>query len=138
MTTGDAQDQPASLDLNEMTGKVLRFNIDGSIPTDNPIPGNPVWSWGHRNAQGLVMAPNGHIYSSEHGPTTDDEFNILEMNSNYGWPEVHGFCDNPNENNYCNSTPVNEPLYAWTPTIAPSDIISVSYTHLTLPTTPYV
>lgn len=131
MTTGDAQDQPSALDLNELTGKVLRFNIDGSIPTDNPIAGSPVWSYGHRNAQGLVMAPNGIIYSSEHGPTTDDEFNILEMNGNYGWPEVHGFCDNPSENIYCANNTVTEPLYAWTPTIAPSDIIW--YDHAAIP-----
>ena len=92
ISTGDAQDQPASQDINELTGKILRMDISednfGGIPIDNPIPNSYVWSWGHRNAQGLELAPNGIIYSSEHGPTNDDELNILVPNRNYGWPNV--------------------------------------------------
>ena len=76
ISTGDAQDQPASQDVNELTGKILRMDISednfGGVPTDNPIPDSYVWSWGHRNAQGLELAPNGIIYASEHGPTNDD------------------------------------------------------------------
>ena len=74
ISTGDAQDQPASQDVNELTGKILRVDISednfGGVPSDNPIPNSYVWSWGHRNAQGLELAPNGIIYSSEHGPTS--------------------------------------------------------------------
>lgn len=60
MTTGDAGNTSTSQDLNSLSGKVLRMNLDGSIPTDNPIADSYIWSWGHRNAQGLVIAPNGH------------------------------------------------------------------------------
>ncbi len=135
ISTGDAQDQPASQDVDELTGKILRMDISennfGGIPADNPIPNSYVWSWGHRNAQGLELAPNGIIYSSEHGPTTDDELNILVPNRNYGWPYVQGFCDEPTETEFCEQNNVVEPLVNWTPTIAPSDIIW--YDHPAIP-----
>ncbi len=135
ISTGDAQDQPASQDVDELTGKILRMDISennfGGIPADNPIPNSYVWSWGHRNAQGLELAPNGIIYSSEHGPTTDDELNILVPNRNYGWPYVQGFCDEPTETDFCEQNNVVEPLVNWTPTIAPSDIIW--YDHPSIP-----
>ncbi len=135
ISTGDAQDQPASQDVSELTGKILRMDISednfGGIPADNPIPNSYVWSWGHRNAQGLELAPNGIIYSSEHGPTTDDELNILVPNGNYGWPYVQGFCDEPTETDFCEQNNVVEPLANWTPTIAPSDIIW--YDHPAIP-----
>lgn len=122
MSTGDAQNQAASQDVNALTGKFLRLNLDGTIPADNPIAGNPMWSYGHRNAQGLVLGSNGILYSSEHGPNNDDELNIIEMGANYGWPEVHGFCDGFFENMFCASNPVVEPLVAWTPTLAVAGI----------------
>ena len=135
ISTGDAQDQPASQDVDELTGKILRMDISennfGGIPADNPIPNSYVWSWGHRNAQGLELAPNGIIYSSEHGPTTDDELNILVPNRNYGWPYVQGFCDEPTETDFCEQNNIVEPLVNWTPTIAPSDIIW--YDHPAIP-----
>jgi len=123
MTTGDAQNQSLPQDRSSLSGKVLRMNLDGSIPADNPDSSSLVWSSGHRNAQGLWLAPNGKLYSSEHGPTTDDELNILMPDRNYGWPNVHGLCDSPPEIDFCNDSNVVEPLAVWTPTIAPSDII---------------
>lgn len=131
MTTGDAQNQSLPQDTNSLSGKLLRMNLDGSVPADNPNPNSLVWSYGHRNAQGLWLAPNGHLYSSEHGPTTDDELNIIEVKRNYGWPTVAGFCDSPPEEAFCNANNVVEPLAAWTPTIAPSDIIW--YDHWAIP-----
>jgi glucose/arabinose dehydrogenase len=122
-TTGDAQNQPAAQNINSLLGKVLRINLDGSIPDDNPWPGNPVWSYGHRNPQGLFLADNGILYSSEHGPSTDDELNIIEEARNYGWPNVHGFCNLPDEITFCNANNVKEPVLAWTPTVAASDIV---------------
>lgn len=119
VSTGDAGNSALSQDLSSLNGKVLRLNLDGSIPADNPIPGNPAWSWGHRNAQGLVYA-NGKIYSTEHGPTTDDEVNIIEKGRNYGWPDVRGMCNTTAEISFCNDSNVVEPLMVWTPTIAPS------------------
>lgn len=131
MTTGDAQNQNLPQNKPALEGKVLRMNLDGSIPADNPSPSSLVWTYGHRNAQGLLRAPNGIIYSSEHGPTTDDELNILSADRNYGWPTVAGFCDSPPENAFCTANNVYEPLAAWTPTIAPSDIIW--YDHEAIP-----
>jgi glucose/arabinose dehydrogenase len=67
---------------SSLNGKVLRVNLDGTIPNDNPF-GNAVWTVGHRNAQGMVFAL-GKLYSSEHGETTNDEINIIERARNYG------------------------------------------------------
>ncbi len=118
MTTGDVGSASYALDTAKFHGKVLRINLDGSVPDDNPIAGSYVWSLGHRNPQGLVRAPNGIIYSSEHGPSNDDEINIIRELGNYGWPEVEGFCDLPAEQTYCAANNAIEPLMAWTPTIA--------------------
>jgi PQQ-dependent dehydrogenase (s-GDH family) len=77
-------------------GKTLRINLDGSVPKDNPeIDGvvSHVFTYGHRNTQGLDFAPDGTLYSSDHGPKTDDEVNILTAGSNYGWPHVAGLRD---------------------------------------------
>ena len=123
MTTGDAQNQALPQDTSKLNGKILRMNLDGTVPNDNPFPGNYVYSYGHRNAQGLFLAPNGKLYSSEHGPTTDDELNIIKAGENYGWPNVHGYCDTPGEISFCNLNNVQEPIKAWTPTVAASDLI---------------
>lgn len=117
VTTGDAETPSISQDISSINGKVLRLNLDGTIPGDNPIPGNAIWSWGHRNAQGLVMA-NGLLYSSEHGASSDDEINIIKKGRNYGWPVVQGFCNTPAEISFCNDSNVATPVIAWTPTIA--------------------
>jgi aldose sugar dehydrogenase len=117
ITTGDAANQSLPQTASSVNGKILRLNLDGSIPGDNPVAGNPYWSWGHRNPQGLVFA-NNKLYSSEHGPTTDDEVNIIEKGRNYGWPDVRGFCNESGEQTFCTANNVREPLKAWTPTIA--------------------
>jgi len=83
ITTGDAGNGANAQNINSLNGKVLRINLDGSIPADNPIPGSPLWTWGNRNPQGLVYA-NGKLYSSEHGPNNDDEVNILLKGRNFG------------------------------------------------------
>jgi len=119
ITTGDAGNTALAQNVASLNGKVLRINLDGSIPTDNPMAGSAVWSWGHRNAQGLAFH-NGIMYSSEHGPNNDDEVNIISMGRNYGWPNVQGFCNTPTESAFCADSNVVEPLYAWTPTIAVS------------------
>lgn len=104
-----------------LPGKVLRMNLDGSVPEDNPIPDSYFYSMGHRNPQGLVAA-NGKIYSSEHGPNNDDEINLIKEGANYGWPFVEGYCDKENEMAFCDSVKVSEPIYTWTPTIAPAGL----------------
>jgi glucose/arabinose dehydrogenase len=124
MTTGDAQIQSAPLNLQQLPGKVLRMRPDGSVPADNPFPGNLVYTYGHRNAQGMFYHPlNGKVYISEHGPTTDDEVNVLTPGGNYGWPTVAGFCDQPTETQYCAQNNVREPIVAWTPTMAPGGMM---------------
>lgn len=117
ITTGDAATTSNSQNINSLNGKVLRIALDGSIPTDNPIAGSALWSWGHRNAQGMVYA-NGKLYESEHGATSDDEINIIEKGRNYGWPAVQGYCNTPSEITFCADSNVKEPLEAWTPTLA--------------------
>jgi glucose/arabinose dehydrogenase len=119
ITTGDAETGSRSQNPQSRNGKVLRIHLDGTIPSDNPIPGNPVWAWGLRNSQGLVFA-NNRLYLSEHGPSSDDEVNIVLKGRNYGWPSVAGFCNTPQEQIFCNDSNVVEPLRAWTPTLAVS------------------
>jgi glucose/arabinose dehydrogenase len=118
-TTGDSQNTSNSQNINSLNGKTLRINLDGTIPDDNPLLGSPVWTWGHRNPQGLAYSPDGTIlYSSEHGPSNDDEINIIQKGRNYGWPRVEGFCNTSNEITFCNDSNVVQPVFAWTPTLA--------------------
>jgi hypothetical protein len=109
--------------MASLSGKILRMNTDGSIPANNPDPTSHVYSYGHRNVQGMYRAPNGLIYLSEHGASSDDEFQLLEQERNYGWPNVEGFCDLSGEQTFCTANNVKEPLTVWTPTIAPSDML---------------
>lgn len=117
ITTGDASDQSLPQNTSTVNGKILRLNLDGGIPADNPIAGNPVWSWGHRNPQGLVVVDD-KLFSSEHGPDSDDEINIIEKGRNYGWPNVKGYCNESGERNFCSGNNIKEPIEAWTPTLA--------------------
>jgi glucose/arabinose dehydrogenase len=110
MTTGDGLDQSLPQNVNALNGKILRLNLDGTIPADNPFANNPVWSYGHRNPQGLVMA-NNILYSSEHGPDIEDELNVIEKGRNYGWPTVNGPCDG-SEITFCSANNVKEPMWS--------------------------
>ena len=77
-------------------GKVLRMNPDGSIPEDNPViegVQSHIYTYGHRNPQGLTVGPDGNLYASEHGPNSDDEVNRLLAGGNYGWPYIAGYQD---------------------------------------------
>ncbi len=117
-TTGDGGDSSISQDMNSLSGKTIRMNLDGTIPADNPDPNSYVWSYGHRNAQGLCNGPNGIIYSSEHGAQSSDEFNVIEKGRNYGWPFVQGQCNTTAELAFCNANDVREPLTEYSPCIA--------------------
>lgn len=89
-------DEVAAGDWTAYQGKVLRLELDGSVPEDNPeLDGvrSHVYSYGHRNAQGLVFGPDGALYAAEHGPKSDDEVNLIEAGGNYGWPHVAGYAD---------------------------------------------
>lgn len=90
VTVGDASDRRSSQDTLSFAGKILRVEPDGSIPLDNPSPGSEIWSYGHRNPQGIAWGPNGTMYSSEFGQNTWDELNVIVPGGNYGWPDVEG------------------------------------------------
>lgn len=130
ISTGDAGNINLPQDKNNLAGKILRVNKDGSIPTNNPNSNSPIFSSGHRNPQGLFIY-NNIIYSSEHGASTDDEINIIEMNRNFGWPNVEGFCNTAQEVQFCSDSMVQEPIFIWTPTVATSDI--AIYDHPAIP-----
>lgn len=89
-TAGDAANASLAQDTDSWSGKILRMNLDGSIPKDNPFPGSYVYSYGHRNPQGLVWSPDGTLYASEHGNRSNDEINRIEAGLNYGWPVIEG------------------------------------------------
>jgi aldose sugar dehydrogenase len=117
VTTGDAGNTALSQDRSSLAGKILRLNRDGSIPQDNPFAGSPVYSYGHRNAQGLAWRPSTaaggpqQLYATEHGPVGNDEVNLIEAGLNYGWPVAQG-PDHPE--------PFRSPLIVYTPSVAPA------------------
>ena len=124
ITTGDASDASIAQNRDALAGKILRLTLDGQ-----PAPGNPfntrTYSFGHRNPQGMVFAPDGSLYITEHGPSDNDEVNRIEAGRNYGWPNVHGRCDGDigmGESSFCSNNNVVEPLSIWTPTIAPAGL----------------
>ncbi|MDP8962024.1 MAG: PQQ-dependent sugar dehydrogenase, partial [Actinomycetota bacterium] len=88
--TGDASVGNRAQDLGSLGGKILRLHPDGAIPADNPFPGSPVWSYGHRNVQGLAWNAAGQMYANDLGPDADDEINLIRPGGNYGWPVVTG------------------------------------------------
>lgn len=110
VTMGDAQDQRLAQESDSPAGKVLRVNADGTVPDDNPLPGNPLFTLGHRNPQGIDWHPDtGEAFITEHGPSDNDEINLLAAGANYGWPEVRGRAGNP---------AFKDPLTTYTPTLA--------------------
>ncbi len=96
ITTGDAGNSNAAQDLNSLSGKILRINPDGTIPSDNPFADSMIFSYGHRNPQGLDWDPvTGKLVITEHGPSGErgvahDEVNVIEAGKNYGWPKIIG------------------------------------------------
>jgi glucose/arabinose dehydrogenase len=93
ITTGDAQNPELAQDTNSLAGKILRVTDEGDIPSDNPF-GNAVYSYGHRNPQGIAWDEENNLWSTEHGRSGAlsglDEVNLIEKGKNYGWPEIQG------------------------------------------------
>lgn len=92
ISMGEAFNPELAQDKTYLGGKILRIKSDGSIPEDNPF-GNEVWSFGHRNPQGLAFRSDGKLFETEHGPEVNDEINVIEKGANYGWPIVTGNAD---------------------------------------------
>ena len=135
LTLGDRfsrRDDAQTLDNHH--GKIVRVGKDGSIPKDNPFAGKPgalpdIWSYGHRNVQGATLAPDGTLWTHEHGPRGGDEINLPQPGRNYGWPVItYG-------KEYSGATigrglrtqaGMEQPLYYWDPSIAPSGMAFVT------------
>jgi glucose/arabinose dehydrogenase len=130
ITVGDRHLDEMAQDLSSHLGKVLRINADGSIPEDNPFVGQDgaqpeIWSYGHRNSQGLVFHPvTGKLIETELGPFGGDELNIIEPGKNYGWPTVSwGKHYDGREIPLPPTHPqFVDAIYHWTPAISPSGI----------------
>lgn len=90
VTTGWTENRERPQNLDNLAGKILRVALDGSIPADNPFADSPVWSYGHRNPQGLAWNAEGELFSAEHGQSALDEINLIRPGANYGWPLVSG------------------------------------------------
>jgi glucose/arabinose dehydrogenase len=90
---GETGDSALAQDVAARNGKILRIDPDGSVPADNPFPGSPVWSLGHRNVQGLAWDAGGRLWATEFGQSETDEVNVIRRGGNYGWPEVEGTGD---------------------------------------------
>lgn len=95
VTTGETGDGELAQDLDSLAGKILRMELNGDIPEDNPFPDSYIYSYGHRNPQGIAWSEDGTVmYSAEHGPSGNppghDEINIIEPGKNYGWPNIIG------------------------------------------------
>jgi glucose/arabinose dehydrogenase len=89
-TAGDAGRGSDAQDPASLGGKILRLEPDGTVPEDNPIPGSPVYSLGHRNPQGIAWDESGRMWAAEFGQNTWDELNVIRPGANYGWPDVEG------------------------------------------------
>ena len=124
VTTGDATSPELAQDPTSLAGKVLRYQPDGTVPSDNPLPGSPVYASGLRNPQALTVHPEtGDPFVSEHGPSElswesyggwfGDEVNAIVSAGNYGWPEVAG-ADGSNQ--------FIEPLVEWSPSVGPAGL----------------
>lgn len=90
VTVGDAQQRDRAQDPEAPAGKILRITPEGEVPPDNPFDGSPVWSYGHRNPQGIAWDDQDRLWASEFGQNTWDELNLIEPGRNYGWPVVEG------------------------------------------------
>lgn len=126
LTTGEGFNyREAAQDIDSGLGKVLRMNDDGSAALGNPFPGSPyVYSYGHRNPQGLAVSQSGEVWLHEHGPRGGDELNRIEPGRNYGWPAITFGVDYSGAviSPYTEWEGMEQPQHYWVPSIAPSGL----------------
>ncbi|MFP3466328.1 PQQ-dependent sugar dehydrogenase [Leifsonia sp. SIMBA_070] len=108
VTVGDASNPANAQDVASLGGKILRITPTGQVPADNPFPGSPVWSYGHRNPQGIGWDSRGTMWASEFGQNTWDELNIIRPGANYGWPVVEGEAGDPRFTDPVHQWPTDE------------------------------
>lgn len=114
--------------LDNHHGKLIRINKDGTVPKDNPFVGRAgalpeIWSYGHRNAQGATLAPDGTLWMHEHGPQGGDEINLPKPGANYGWPVItygENYGGGKIGEGITEKAGMQQPLHYWVPSIAPS------------------
>ncbi|WP_370229896.1 PQQ-dependent sugar dehydrogenase [Cognatishimia sp.] len=128
ITLGDRGDRPSAQDLSNHNGSIVRINRDGSIPSDNPFTSGPtpeIWSYGHRNPQGLDISESGTVWAVEHGAKGGDEVNLVARGNNYGWPVisygVHYSGRSIGEGTTKDG--MEQPEFFWDPSIAPSGLM---------------
>jgi glucose/arabinose dehydrogenase len=109
VATGDATRGSRAQDPASPNGKILRLTPSGAVPADNPFPGSPVWSLGHRNVQGLAWDHSGRLWATEFGDKKSDEVNLIVKGANYGWPTVEGTGDTAGGK-------FTNPALTWSPT----------------------
>lgn len=107
VATGETDQPQLAQDRKSLAGKILRITPAGQPAPGNPDPGSPVWSYGHRNVQGLAWDADGRLWATEFGQADVDELNLIEPGHNYGWPQCEGDCDLPGTTN---------PKATWSPT----------------------
>ena len=132
VTSGDRDHRELPQALDNHVGKVLRIHTDGRVPADNPFVDRPgarpeIWTYGHRNPQGLERHPRtGELWSTEHGPRGGDEVNVLRAGANYGWPRAtfgHEYEGGAVGEGRTFMEGAEAPRHVWTPSIGPSDLV---------------
>lgn len=129
MTLGDRFSRKEDAQkLDNHLGKIIRVTKDGAAPPDNPFASRAgalpeIWSYGHRNGQGLAWAPDGRLWMIEHGPQGGDEINIVQPGHNYGWPVItygENYGGGKIGDGITAKEGMDQPLHYWVPSIAPS------------------
>lgn len=130
ISSGERQKFDPAQDLGVTLGKIIRLDIDGSVPPDNPFadrghPGDEIWSYGHRNPLGLAFDSAGNLWESEMGPKGGDELNLIRAGANYGWPKASNGSHYSGEDipDHQAGDGFEAPKFWWTPSISPSSLM---------------
>jgi glucose/arabinose dehydrogenase len=133
LSIGDRGDRPSAQDVGRHNGSIIRLNRDGTVPADNPLVGRAgaqpeIWSWGHRNSQGLALDEKGRLWTNAHGARGGDEVNLIRKGRNYGWPVIsYGrHYSGARIGEGTTKAGMEQPAFYWDPSIAPSGLVIYS------------